>query len=38
MNVIEAVMSKVWAITPEYLRIILKVANRETRLEELTAL
>ena len=38
MNIVEAVMAKLWAITPEYLKIILKVANRETRLEELTAL
>lgn len=35
MNAIEAVMARMWAITPEYLQIIMKIANRETNIDAL---
>lgn len=38
MNAIEAVMARTWAITPEYLQIIMKIANREISADEFKAL
>lgn len=38
MNLVEAITSRLWAITPEFLQIILKIANREMGLEALGAL